>query len=70
VCIMETFFWEIYANRFSPNGWGQARCGAQLSNVSCNPLLGCNYRVRNCALYIQLNRKRTANKAKGPEMDK
>ena len=39
-------------------------------NVGGNPLFGSNYRVRSCALYIQLNRKRTPIKANGPEMDR
>ena len=39
--------------------------------VSLTPLfrqamLGCSYRVRSCALYFQLSRKRTPIKTKGP----
>ena len=44
--------------------------GASFTNVLVNAVVGCNYRIRGCALYIQLNRKRTPTIAKGPEMDK
>ena len=40
------------------------------STGSCMPLLSCNYRVLSCALYIQLNRKRTPIKTKGPAIIK
>ncbi len=44
--------------------------GKSFTNVRVHAILGCNYRIRICALYLQLNRKRTPIKAKGPEMDK
>jgi len=55
----------VTGNCYAPFG-----SGGGVGDRPADHNLGCNYRARSCALYIQLNRKRTPIKSKGPEIPK